>query len=70
MITNKTETGGIYFSTWRGIPIGPYHPDEWAAQQRAKATLSAAGHVNIYRIEAKSFEDARRKALAMPKESK
>lgn len=50
----------IYYGTTTGLPLGPYGQDELGAQQRAKELLKVS-NTNVYRVEASSPWDARRK---------
>lgn len=52
---------GIYYGTNTGLPLGPYGHDEIRAQQRAKQLLKVSNAHHVYRVEAGSPWDARRK---------
>ncbi len=52
---------GIYYGQSHGLPLGPYHEDEIGAQQRAKQFLGAGDYGDIYRVEAGSPWEARKK---------
>lgn len=52
---------GIYYGTSSGLPLGPYGQDELGAQQRAKQLLKCDERNNVYRVEAGSPWEARRK---------
>lgn len=52
---------GIYYGTPTGLPLGPYHPDEISAQLRAKEMLKCDEKNSVFRVEADSPWEARRK---------
>lgn len=52
----------VYYAVKNGYPVGPYDSDEVHAQAHAGYMLGYGKGVKVYRITAKSFEDARSKA--------